>query len=93
MSFINNAHIVIHKILNLKGFIESKSSSFLETINIILSGLKGKANADSKVETLIKTISKFYEFVYHLMTKDQEKIILMRKECDNFNKFFYQINK
>lgn len=79
--------------LNLKGFIESKSSSFLETINIILSGLKGKANADSKVETLIKTISKFYEFVYHLMTKDQEKINLMRKECDNFNKLLTLIDK
>ncbi len=79
--------------LNLKGFIENKSVVFYDTINIILSGLKGKSNADSKVETLIKTVSKFYEFVYHLMTKDQEKINLMRKECDNFNKLLNLIDK
>jgi len=63
----------------LRDFIEKKSQSFYELISKVIEGVKSKQGySDQMVETIVKNVSKFFEFTYYLMIKDNEKILLMR---------------
>lgn len=79
--------------LDLKDFIEKKAEFYSGLCNQIISGIKTKSYSDTKVDTIIKAISKFFEFAYHLMTKDSSKISLMKSQCFNFNKLLNFIDK
>jgi hypothetical protein len=68
---------------------EKKASEYFDLVQVLIQGYKAKDKAgysEKKIETIGKTIVKYYEFAYHFMVGDgveKETIIKFKNQTDS----------
>ncbi len=74
--------------------IEEKCGKYYDLMNMILESRKNKAGlADQKIESLLKTVSKFYEMITYLLSGERgnfntERIKVINVKNNNFSNLF-----
>jgi hypothetical protein len=70
---------------------EKKAIEYMELVELLIKGFKAKDRAgysEKKIETIGKTILKYFEFAYHFMVGDGiEKDIIIKFKNQNDSKF------
>lgn len=68
--------------LDLKDFLEKKSLSYAYSLNDYIQTIKNKKSYSAqKLSMLTKAISKFYEFIYNIIIKDEKRTNIINSEC------------
>lgn len=68
--------------LDLKEFLIKKSLSYAYSLNDYIQIIKSKKiYSVQKLSMLTKAISKFYEFIYNIIIKDDKRIEIIKTDC------------
>jgi hypothetical protein len=69
--------------LKLRDFIERKAEKYIVICNNILDPNKKVGFQENKLSAIGKCIQRFFEFVYYLLIKDNEKILEFKKKSNS----------
>lgn len=80
--------------LNITDVIERKCESYKNTLEVVIEGIKNKDGfSDNKVNIILESVKKFYEFCYNIIINDPEKINYFFRNCIRFNQLLEFINR